>query len=183
MSLKNEITISQEFEKDFKMAEFQMEEAIKYFFLLTERTFNHEGQMKIIPSLVRIIKKHHGDLTFPELGEAIENGCCEQYGEFTNFDEAIKLIPRFLKAFKKDKEENRRKEKSVIPLHEQEQNKIKNGEQVFKDHILLFVTGQKCFIEKNQLVIGENFCRSSFDAYINSMKQDAFFMDWFSTLR
>ena len=35
MSLKNEITISQEFEKDFKMAEFQMEEAIKYFFLLT----------------------------------------------------------------------------------------------------------------------------------------------------
>lgn len=158
-NVNNQITISQEIDKE--MVEYEISQAVDYFFLLTERRVETEQKEKITSSVIKIIRKFHGDLTPEEVGEAIENGCCEQYGEFTNYDEAIKLIPRFLKAFKKDKEENRRKEKSVVPLQEQEKNKIKKGEQVFKDHILLFMKGKKCFIEKFQSDVSPEFCRQS----------------------
>jgi len=181
-NLKNQFTISQEIEKE--MVEYEISRAIDHFFVLTERRTEAEERKKITSSLVRIIRKFYGELTVEEVGEAIENGCCEQYGEFTNFDEAMKLIPRFLKAFKKDKEEERKKERTVVPLAEQEQNKVKQGKVMFENFGLLYVKGDIFFTEDKLFYEGSvinpyGFEKDQFNAYVNYIVKNSIFQEWY----
>jgi len=124
-NLTNQLTISQETDKD--AISYGVSMAVNDFFTLTERRKEKEERERITEALIKIVKKQFGDLTLEDVREGIENGCSEAYGEISNFDEAIRLIPRFLRAYRKELQSKSTSTKSTVSQQEQQKDLIKKG--------------------------------------------------------
>ena len=176
-NLTNQLTISQETDKD--AISYGVSMAVNDFFTLTERRKEKEERERITEALIKIVKKQFGDLTLEDVREGIENGCSEAYGEISNFDEAIRLIPRFLRAYRKELQNKSTSTKTTVSQQEQQKDLIKKGETVFMDHILLFTQSKACFFQFKESKIGPEFCRKSFDAFVNHMTSNEEYLNYF----
>ena len=175
LELTNNYSINTHPDKSQK--EFEVDACIKAFFIFTERFKSKEDVEKIVKVIRKLIFNKFGFLTVDQIEEAIENGCAELYGKFTNYDEAIKLIPRFLNAYVSDLQKSFDRQ-SKVDSKEQELKNLKEGESIFKNYILAFIEGKRMFLQQ-ETKIGPDFCRQTFDKFIFSKIKDMSFQNWY----